>query len=68
MNKKAYIKYFLLTLTFYFFAASFSYYDNPGKGDITADNVIADIKYLASDELGGRFPEQKEIHSQRHME
>lgn len=30
-----------------------------GKSKITADEVLAHIKYLASDELGGRFPGTK---------
>jgi aminopeptidase YwaD len=34
----------------------FSSYTYTGGHDITADDVLSHIKYLASDELGGRFP------------
>jgi hypothetical protein len=38
---------------------SFGNYGSSGSDDITADDVLAHIKYLASDELGGRFPGTK---------
>ena len=34
----------------------FSSFTYTGEHDITADDVLSHIKYLASDELGGRFP------------
>lgn len=56
MNKKIFTKYFLVLLSFYFVFAAFTITGDHGKGKITAKDVISEIKYLASDELGGRFP------------
>ncbi|HEY3251450.1 MAG TPA: hypothetical protein VGK25_10070, partial [Ignavibacteria bacterium] len=38
---------------------TFGFTGDSGKSKITADEVLAHIKYLASDELGGRFPGTK---------
>ena len=46
----------MLPLFLYFLFSAFTITGDHGKGTITSENVIADIKYLASDELGGRFP------------
>jgi aminopeptidase YwaD len=53
LNKKLNIKYFLSALFAVVFIYSFSIYDGY---EITADAVLNHIKFLASDELGGRFP------------
>src|SRR5437762_5467375 len=53
MNKN-FLKILSFILFLYFTISSFSYFG--GNDEITADEVIAHIKYLASDELGGRFP------------
>lgn len=53
LNKKLNIKYLLFVLFAILFFYSFSLYDGY---EITSDAVISHIKYLASDELGGRFP------------
>lgn len=45
--------FYILLLILGFIFASFTL---TGDHDITADDVITHIKYLASDELGGRFP------------
>ncbi|RPI15157.1 MAG: M28 family peptidase [Ignavibacteriae bacterium] len=48
-------RYFILSI--FITAAAFSYFQpQGGNNDITADDVLTHIKYLASDELGGRFP------------
>jgi aminopeptidase YwaD len=54
MQKKLFrysILYIAVVVGFVF--SSFTY---TGDHDITADDVLSHIKYLASDELGGRFP------------
>jgi aminopeptidase YwaD len=51
---KNYVKFLSFTLFLYFTISAFSYFG--GNDEITADRVIAHIKYLASDELAGRFP------------
>lgn len=49
--------YRYLLLSIFFTAAAFtSFQPRGGNDEITADDVLADIKYLASDELAGRFP------------
>lgn len=49
-------KYFFSAIffAFLFILSSYKYYD--GNYEINANDVITHIKYLASDELGGRFP------------
>jgi aminopeptidase YwaD len=59
MNKKVYTKYFFAQLFLFLVFSAFSFYSDHNKGEITAENVISEIKYLASDELGGRFPGTK---------
>jgi len=54
MFKITNIRFIVYLLFLYFTISSFSYFG--GNDEITADEVIAHIKYLASDELGGRFP------------
>ena len=58
MTDKQY-KYILLipVIAAAFILSSFTYYD--GNYEINAADVIAHIKYLAGDELGGRFPGTK---------
>lgn len=54
MNAKKYsLKFLLPVLSAVLFSISFIL---PGNYEITADSVLSHIKYLASDELGGRFP------------
>ena len=52
-NKKYQVKYLLIAVLAIVFFYSFKPSD---EYKITADAVISHIKYLASDELGGRFP------------
>jgi len=54
MKNIKYTKILLALLFLYLTISSFSYLG--GNDEITADNVLAHIKYLASDELAGRFP------------
>ncbi len=42
---------FIAVFSFVFYSFTLT-----GGHDITADDVLSHIKYLASDELGGRFP------------
>ncbi len=56
MNKKSFSKYLLVPFVLYFVFSAYTLNGDHDKGKITAQNVISDIKYLASDELGGRFP------------
>jgi hypothetical protein len=54
MNAKKYsLKFILPALLAVLISFSFIL---PGNYEITADNVLSHIKYLASDELAGRFP------------
>ncbi len=54
MKKIKYTKVLFTSLFLYFTISSFSYFG--GNDEITAENVLSHIKYLASDELAGRFP------------
>lgn len=52
-RRKSYFKYLFPVLVLIFVSYSFILTDGY---EVTADAVISHIKYLASDELGGRFP------------
>jgi len=55
MKRKIYIKYFLIPLFAYLTFSSFKLYDD-NDGKMVASEVISEIKYLSSEDLGGRFP------------
>jgi aminopeptidase YwaD len=56
-NKKFRLLYLIPFLSAFLIFSSYRYYD--GNYEINATDVINHIKYLASDELGGRFPGTK---------
>lgn len=52
-NIKKYFLTFALPLFLYF---TFTPFDNDDNKEITSNEILEHVKYLASDELGGRFP------------